>query len=122
MPHNLRRDIRFLSGDHDACPYPDAHSYEPWGWAQVRLPKQPLVSNDLFTRLGNPWISERDRSKDFDLSEEDNPDMDQFTKATFRSKDFKKENIKARPTQTSRDPEAVKRINFLRNMMIKTRT
>lgn len=46
--------------------------------------KPKLVSNAaVFAKLGNPWVSERDRNRDYPNEPSENPDMDQWTLASL---------------------------------------
>ena len=48
--------------------------------------KPKLVSNaSVFAKLGNPWVSERDRNRDYPNEPSENPDMDQWTQASKAS-------------------------------------
>lgn len=97
-------------------------------------------SSSMFAKKGDVWVTEKDQIGDYHSEQEEgrvillkngkerfqrgrinikpigNPDMDRWTAATFKGTDSRLKPVLATSCQSSRDPSAVKRINFLYNL------
>jgi len=52
------------------------------------MKKGPRSLADVFAKQGNPWMTQKEARKDFQLNDVfDKPDLDQFTKATMARHD-----------------------------------
>lgn len=70
-------------------------------------------NSDVFSSQGDPWVSDRERRRDYGLTSLDNPELDQFTKAHKAPERHDKGSEKR---GSGRDPTVMRSVNARRAM------